>query len=351
MNPSPYFTGSAPNFGPPSGMAGLISQDREMGSHADISGFQKFADVAEQYKNKQDMAKSMDYFFKANPNALSEMGIHPEEYKTLGADERIAAGKGFVMAQAQKNVMQQMAEVGQRLQSHRDERAASQAFGQTVQAATAPLMPGGSDAFVQSDPTGVLQAATADRPLTMETFARAARANPIAWTAPEARPFVAAAATASPEESTTPTFTEDPVSGFRFVTKGKIVQPSGVNPKMAQAAAAPVPQHDEAGNLIGWSQTDLRGHSSFKTFKGGAKLAPAVDDQDNPIPGFYMTPEGKVVDSRTAIQKMTGTAPTPAAAPKSKGALAPKQAQEFLDQAGGDKDKARELARNAGYTL
>ncbi len=35
-------------------------------------------------------------------------------------------------------------------------------------------------------------------------------------------------------------------------------------------------------------------------------MAPAQDGDGNPISGFYITPEGKVVDSRTAIEKMTG---------------------------------------------
>lgn len=97
-------------------------------------------------------------------------------------------------------------------------------------------------------------------------------------------------------------FTEDPVSGFRFATKGKIVQPSGVNPGKA-AGVQMIPQHDEEGNLLGFSQVDARGHAIFRPAKGGATMKQATDENDNPIPGFYVDGEGKVHDTRSMIEK------------------------------------------------
>lgn len=106
---SPYFTGAAPNFGPPAGLAGLISQGRD--HRVDTSGFQQFADVAEKFKRQQDMGKAADFFVKANPEALAQMGVHQDQWKTFGARDKSSAITGFMKAQATQQVMQEFAEV------------------------------------------------------------------------------------------------------------------------------------------------------------------------------------------------------------------------------------------------
>jgi len=64
-----------------------------------------------------------------------------------------------------------------------------------------------------------------------------------------------------------------------------------------------VPQHDEDGNLMGWSMTDPRGHARFYPFKGDEKVRAATDDNGNVIPGYYITREGKTMNTQTLMEK------------------------------------------------
>lgn len=124
-----------------------------------------------------------------------------------------------------------------------------------------------------------------------------------------------------PNEATAPgTFQEDEVTGARFFNRGKQVMPSGYNPAKAQPTLAP--QHDEDGNLIGWTQTDARGHSVFHQAKSGG-LKEATDEKGNVLPGFYTDGQGRLHDTRSALQKAgfgAVTTPAPAAATKYKSA-------------------------------
>lgn len=111
----------------------------------------------------------------------------------------------------------------------------------------------------------------------------------------------------SPGEKLNPTYTEDPVTGARALLYGKSAEPTGFNP--AKAAPTLMPQHDEEGNLVGWSQLDARGHATFIANKAGSgKLKTATDEAGNPIPGYYVDPQGKLHDTRSALEKSLGTA-------------------------------------------
>jgi hypothetical protein len=69
-------------------------------------------------------------------------------------------------------------------------------------------------------------------------------------------------------------------------------------------AGVPVAMHDEDGNLQGWSVTDPRGHSTFRPYKGGAKVKQMTDAQTGePLPGRYVTEQGQPVDERTLLEK------------------------------------------------
>lgn len=132
MIDSPYFTGSAPNFGPPSGMAGLIQQDRAIASSGQ-AGWQQFADIAEKYKQQQLEGKAADATVAAYPDLLAATGIHPEQWKTLGAREKSSAVRGAIQGQAQQSFMQQMAEVAQRQRAQQQQLEANQALAQFAQ--------------------------------------------------------------------------------------------------------------------------------------------------------------------------------------------------------------------------
>jgi hypothetical protein len=109
---------------------------------------------------------------------------------------------------------------------------------------------------------------------------------------------------AGPEGQSTPIYTEDPVSGTRFMTYGKVAQPSGVNP--AKAQLQPIPMHDEDGNLMGWSLMDSRGRGQFTPYHGPG-LKPAINTSTGEdIPGVYVDSKGNPVDYRTEMQKAYG---------------------------------------------
>lgn len=100
-------------------------------------------------------------------------------------------------------------------------------------------------------------------------------------------------------------YTEDPVTGSRALLYGKTAQPTGFNP--SKATPQLLPQHDEQGNLVGWSQLDARGKATFIPNKTSAVLKTARDESGNELPGYYVDSQGKIHDTRSALQKSLGT--------------------------------------------
>jgi hypothetical protein len=180
-------------------------------------------------------------------------------------------------------------------------------------------------------------------------------------------------------------FTEDPMTGRRFASLGKVLQESGINPAKAQPQL--LPQHDpETGELVGFSSVDAKGHSTFHPYKGPS-LTPMIDpDTHQKMPGRYWDQKGTPHDFRDQFQKMgpdatapeskgfwdkfTGffkgggpaatTAPAATVGPAATSTtvpepgtkkLTPDQAKQFMTQAGGDKVKARQLAAAAGFSF
>lgn len=107
-------------------------------------------------------------------------------------------------------------------------------------------------------------------------------------------------------EDLTPGTFSDETTGAHFAFRGKQFLPAGYDPKVT-GAGKPTPQHDDDGNLIGYTLTDARGHSTFHTAKGSAKLKQATDQSGNVIEGFYMDDSGKLHDTRSAMDKLMGS--------------------------------------------
>jgi hypothetical protein len=238
---SPYFTGAAPNFGPPSGMAGLISQDRS--SQMDTSGFKQFADVAEKFKRQQDAGKAADYFVKAseqpdgtNP-VLDSMGIHPEQWKTLGAGDKTNAVQGVVQAQAQKNVMQQYADIAAQ-QHERDAQAKSMSDTGDFLRSYANDLPQGTEDTPQNRLANALHSL---RP-----------GADIGRVFPQAMNSLEKFATIGANANNATAFDEDPVTGRRFARLGKTIQASGVDTSKASPPDAPPGYSTVADGKGGW---------------------------------------------------------------------------------------------------
>jgi hypothetical protein len=128
------------------------------------------------------------------------------------------------------------------------------------------------------------------------------------------------------DQTLSTTFDEDPITGARFASRGKVLASSGYNPKAA-AGVQPVLVHDQNGRAIGFNQTDLRGHTVYHPTQA---FDPAKDSENNIIPGWYS--DGKrMYDTRALLEKQLGVQPgtnapaaaRPAAKPAAKPAAAP----------------------------
>jgi hypothetical protein len=110
------------------------------------------------------------------------------------------------------------------------------------------------------------------------------------------------------QEDLLPGSYEDPVTGARFAYRGKSFQPAGFNPTVAGAGAQLIPQHDEDGKVVGWSQVDARGRATWVANRSAATFTQAQDQNGQPINGMYVDSQGKAHDTRTVMDKLM-TAP------------------------------------------
>ena len=140
-------------------------------------------------------------------------------------------------------------------------------------------------------------------------------------------------------------FGEDPVSGNRYATYGKSVMASGFDPAMATANTWLVPQHNDDGELVGWTQADRRGNSHWIPNKSGSPvLRQAVTPEGAPLNGQYVDSNGKPHDLRTAMEKTIG--PTVGAAAKP-GAAKPGKTPLVTTQEQFDKLKSGDLYKES----
>lgn len=258
MQTSPYFTGSAPNFAPPSGMAGLISQGRD--GRVDMSGLQQFADAAEKFKQVQDAGKAADYFVKANPDALSSMGIHQDEWQTLGARDKSAAVTGLVKSQAQQEVMQRMADVAAQARERNAQAQATQDTGTFLKAYAADLPEDAED----TPQTRLAQGLSA-LPPTAE----------IGRVFPQAMNSLEKFATIGANANNATSFDEDPVTGFRVARLGRQIIPSGTDPAKL-STTGPVTSDDNQFFFNGktWMNkkgTEITPKDALKTYNTNQK--------------------------------------------------------------------------------
>jgi hypothetical protein len=265
-----------------------------------------------QQKQTSVDAKAADSFFKANPDALTKLNIHPDEYKNLSSTDRIAARVGYLQAQQAENVQ---AAADERRQVVEDDRTAGQFVNSFMTYPGREASPGVDTASLLSYGQGPIR--QPDVPASTgndfaDRWAYASRNTP-GLAARHVDRIVSSLSkwqqiTEGGGESLSPAFVEDPNTGARFVTRGKTMLPSGVNPE--RAVPRVIPQHDDSGNLLGWSQVDSRGRAIFTPYKGNSRMTQATDEQGKPIDNFYFDSQGKAHDLRTLMQKAMGDTPT-----------------------------------------
>jgi hypothetical protein len=292
MNTSPYFTGAAPNFGPPSGMASLINSQQN--SQMDTSGFKQFYDVAQQYKQIQAQGKAADATVAAYPDLLKAANIHPEQYKTLGSQQKSAVVKGAiqgqVLQQQQKQQQDQAILNALRAKALNDELTANDAFGSAMGQARGWIL-----ASTLAQGNGPVQ----PRGMTMQDFANVA--SPEAWNAQAAAPFIHAMAKAG-------TATDDSAPEVVNIGGLPIIWKKGSKEFQPDPRVAIDSRLDAQKQLLSVKQ-QFRDQLVANGFK------PAVNSATGEvIDDVYSDPTGKTIDLRSQIDKLTGasTVKTPA---------------------------------------
>lgn len=111
----------------------------------------------------------------------------------------------------------------------------------------------------------------------------------------------------------TPSYTEDPVTGFRNVMFGKSILPTGVNPsKLGNGGSGGLKElTSPGGQLLGFIHTDIRGKETFIKPPPSVNLKQARDEGGNALPGIFMDSGGKSHDFRDYYQKFGIDKPAP----------------------------------------
>lgn len=247
--------------------------------------------LVQREKQINDAGKSADFFVKANPQALDEMGMHEDQWKNLGARDKMNAVQGYVSGKATQRATQ---EANAQVQLRTAEAAKAQNevdansgfpdfarfLNEEMSGAPTWPPPGQADwnGFLQGKgpvqmpgtATGTAQPGTPP-PMSqavLRALARVQSLNP--RTAAAIASKVLPAMVQNTMEDNPVTFTQDPKTGKRFASKGKVLMDSGVDPEIAAQALSggAVPMKDEAGNVI-----------SYNMPIGGGKFKPqAVKD-------------------------------------------------------------------------
>jgi hypothetical protein len=295
--------------------------------------------------------KAAEFYVKSNPEVLGQLGMQEDEWANMGAQDKAGLVQGVVEANTQKQLAARMEDYAAQARLRDQQAQDDQSIGSFLKSyADAPPV---STPAQEIDYGGEEPATTRDR-TPAERFHYALSESPVTGRAVprlidalakyghmeddqpvvvKDNPYPGMAMVTSRSgrggvhvvtdpkvgknsETLAPTYTEDPVTGARALLYGKSAQSTGFNP--AKAAPQLVPQHDDDGNLVGWSQLDARGHATFLPNRGGAKLKQAADQDGNPIDGYYVDQAGKLHDVRSAMQKALGTegtTPAKSAAP------------------------------------
>lgn len=264
--------------------------------------------MVERHEQQKDEDKQRARKFKSLVDYADTAGImSKDKAMTMDVDSLEGAVQGF----AAKKKFDEVAANLKKFQQENDDRAALAGFARDFSSGDTSALRGMTS--VLNMPTSTEEAGnriysalsdflTATQPNNRLSFALAR--NPGAPANPQFDNSLNALVRFGgvDPELTTGTFTV-PGTGATFVTRGKQILPAGFVPQEGSDTNTPVPQHDEEGNLIGWTVTDIRGHATFHANKSNAKLPPAVDAATGKaIPGYYVL-NGRVVDTRSAMQK------------------------------------------------
>jgi len=301
---SPYLLNNGgQNFGPASGLAGLMATREQIAADEKASGqemamkvighfVQQGAAAAAQGAKDADAAKLLNDHAKVadswaktqfGQSALKEMGVDSEAFKSLDASSRLSTMTGYHEAQGAKKTLLEMERIGQQMQAASQEMNADEAFGQgMVKARNGVLV----DTWNQG------QGPVRPRATTLQDFA--AVADPAAWQSRQAGPLLNEMAA----RGQTADFNFDPTKDVKDIGGGlKVVRTSRGGGQVVQtpesiAAAAgakegakrqisarAMPVKDFMGNPTGEYQMQVDGDpeevAAWIKKNGGKNAAPA----------------------------------------------------------------------------
>jgi hypothetical protein len=297
-----------------------------------FQGGQHMADAVsgwlENFLNQQKQVtaagKSADYFVKANPDSLGQMGIHEEEWANLGAREKANAVNGFVQGQASKNAA---AELQAKMQLQQAQAAKAQEDADAAQG-----MPQFAEALnqemtqaPQSAPPGIdlnsfnpgqqamnlaggqpVQTSAPPPTMTgavMRALARVRAMNPRLAAAVASKVLPNLLQNAGSDGNATP--------AEKKMTDGSIVfyQPGTKNPLV-------VSPNSKSEATAAAQQAVLQTKADLHQKLLDAGFAPAKNGKTGEvIPDVYVDAQGKPLDLRPGVTKMTGQAVKPSPAP------------------------------------
>lgn len=155
------------------GAYNAVTAGRESGARTKLAWAQLAEQQEERDQRETAAGKAAEFFFKANPSALMELGLSETQFNNMSAQEQSAAALGYVQAQTQKQIYQQLAA----------EQAAQGVMQRASQQQT--TMPSPSAPGVLPD----LNVQTTGVPTAPRVWQELA-ANPAAMNAPAMQPFL-----------------------------------------------------------------------------------------------------------------------------------------------------------------
>lgn len=230
--------------------------------------------AAKQYKQIQSFGKSADAFMAGmGPDWMMAHGIHPEEFKTLGAKDKAAVVQGIMEQQAQQKLQAQNEEMHAQAQLTQQKVSEAEGFGRTMGFYPEELQKliGNSDqgptlADAMSPGAGVAGVGPSRRmdatpemqhQALMNSFGRAGALSPTLQKA-LAKPMFEMM-TSKGDQGVQ--FSEDPETGARFGIHDKTMMSSGFNPKKLSVSVEPVLAPD--GSIVAYSSRDPKGKTTF----------------------------------------------------------------------------------------
>jgi hypothetical protein len=304
------------------------------------------AQALDQFKVAKENAKAADLIFKNNPEAARMLAASPEEWDTLGAREKAGRVSSMMKAQGQMELMAQVAEAQAQRKGEAETPAAMALYAEHAQAAK--FM--GKD----FDPTAAWGAVAAKYP-------EAARSQGFASFARLAQQ------------------TGDPLAAQKLAMEGRRldIQERGIGMEgrradieerrlrggLAEADEPTAEWQDKGvkvkGTLSQWEARQKEANEPSRRGEIAALQTERQQMQDKIAAGDdrYGFANAKsrqnrlqAIDRRLA-ELGAGTSPAPAGAKGGGKALDKATAAVILQEAGGDKERARKLARERGYSF